>query len=541
MLVSFGGQSITYDTIGNPINYLGNTMSWTGRTLDSITKADGTQISYTYDLDGIRTKKVVGGITTEYFVNGTTILAQKTGNDVIWFIYDVDGEILGFTYNDVAYYYVKNLQGDVVLIVNSIGLPMGSYTYDPWGKITSATGTMAEINPIRYRGYYYDSETGLYYLNSRYYDPDTCRFINADDPELLGVELENVAQYNLFAYCFNNPINMSDDAGAWPKWAKKLVAAVAVVAVVAVVAAVTVATAGAGTAIACVAIGAAKGAAVGLVTGAVSGAATGAVSHRMSTGSWDGAGQAALDGMADGALSGAITGAITGAVTSPYCFVAGTVVLTSTGYVAIENITEGDIVFAWNQETNEVELKQVVETYVNQTNELVYIHVNGEEIITTPSHPFYSPVKGWVDAIELRAGDVLILVNGEYVVVERVQHEILETPVTVYNFQVEDNHTYYVGESGILVHNTCHGNSLKSSKKTDLYVLRDKTTNTVQKIGETTRGVKRYTKAFYSKNNVYMQVVDSGTKRAMHFQQHRWLNNYFSHIGKLPNLNKSLW
>lgn len=120
--------------------------------------------------------------------------------------------------------------------------------------------------------------------------------------------------YNLFAYCFNNPVTLSDDAGSWPNWLKKAAAAVAVVAVVTVVAAVTVATAGAGSAIAAVAVGAAKGAAVGMVSGALSGAAGGAIGHRLKTGSWDGAGQAALDGMGNGALSGAITGAITGGV-----------------------------------------------------------------------------------------------------------------------------------------------------------------------------------------------------------------------------------
>ena len=81
--------------------------------------------------------------------------------------------------------------------------------------------------------------------------------------------------------------------------------------------------------------------------------------------------------------------------------------------------------------------------------------VNGEEIITTPAHPFYSPVKGWTQAVHLRAGDILVLVNGEYVVVEKVQHEILESPVKVYNFNVEDYHTYYVTEHGVLVHNLC--------------------------------------------------------------------------------------
>ena len=105
---------------------------------------------------------------------------------------------------------------------------------------------------------------------------------------------------------------------------------------------------------------------------------------------------------------------------------------------AIANIQAGDMVWAWDEETGEVALKEVVETYVNETEELVRVFVNGEEIVTTPSHPFYSPVKGWTDAVKLRAGDILVLVNGEYVVVEMVQHEILEAPVKVYNFQVED-------------------------------------------------------------------------------------------------------
>lgn len=85
----------------------------------------------------------------------------------------------------------------------------------------------------------------------------------------------------------------------------------------------------------------------------------------------------------------------------------------------------------------------------------MHIYVNGEEIIATPKHPFYCPTKGWTDAVQLRAGDILVLLNGEYVVVEKVQHEILESPVFVYNFQVEDYHTYYVAKIGILVHNTC--------------------------------------------------------------------------------------
>lgn len=113
------------------------------------------------------------------------------------------------------------------------------------------------------------------------------------------------------------------------------------------------------------------------------------------------------------------------------------------------------MVWAWDEETGDVALKKVVETYTNEADELVHLFVNGEEIIATPFHPFYSPVKGWTDAVSLRAGDILVLVNGEYVVVEKVQHEILEAPVAVYNFQVEDYHTYYVTNLGVLVHNMC--------------------------------------------------------------------------------------
>ena len=154
-------------------------------------------------------------------------------------------------------------------------------------------------------------------------------------------------------------------------------------------------------------------------------------------------------------MTGTITGAITGAVTSPYCFVAGTTVLTAAGAVAIEQIQAGDQVWAWDEETGTVGIKKVVETYVNETDELVHVFVNQEEIVATPRHPFYSPVKGWTEAAQLRAGDILVLVNGEYVVVEKIQHEILEAPVEVYNFQVEDYHTYFVASSGILVHNVC--------------------------------------------------------------------------------------
>ena len=102
--------------------------------------------------------------------------------------------------------------------------------------------------------------------------------------------------------------------------------------------------------------------------------------------------------------------------------------------------------------------KEIVQTFENETEELVHISVADDEIVTTPKHPFYVPHKGWTSAIDLRAGDILVLSNGEYVIVEKVQHEILESPVKVYNFEVRDFHTYYVGENSVLVHNMCQVN-----------------------------------------------------------------------------------
>ena len=143
------------------------------------------------------------------------------------------------------------------------------------------------------------------------------------------------------------------------------------------------------------------------------------------------------------------------AVTGSVCFTAGTKVTTDTGQKPIEEIEAGDYVMAADAETGEVAAKRVVQTFENETKELVHVTAGGDIITATPEHPFYVPQRGWVGAIELRAGDILVQVNGEYAVVERIEHELLETPVTVYNFEVEGFHTYFVGDAGVLVHNDC--------------------------------------------------------------------------------------
>ena len=410
-------------------------------------------------------------VTHEYLtLNGKvareTIRTNNTLTAVLDFIYDESGKPFALKYSTngtsfQTYYYVLNLQGDVVKLIHYIpGFEyesVATYEYDAWGNIVSSSGRLAEINPLRYRGYYYDSETGFYYLQSRYYDPANRRFINADTYS--STDPGDAIGCNMFAYCGNNPVMRNDYSGdAWWHWVVATVAVVglAVASVVtcggAAAAAMTATALISGTcttvpAAATIITGAALGAGV-----AYAGSVVSAASSVKSTEEFAEYGKSALISTVAGAVVGAVAGAINAATS---CFVAGTPVLTEDGDKPIEDVTVGDYVWAWDEATGTTELKQVVETYVNETSELMHIFVNGEEIVATPTHPFYCPVKGWTDAAHLRAGDILVLVNGEYVVVEKIQHELLENPVKVYNFQVQDYHTYYVAESGVLVHNRC--------------------------------------------------------------------------------------
>ena len=135
------------------------------------------------------------------------------------------------------------------------------------------------------------------------------------------------------------------------------------------------------------------------------------------------------------------------------CFIAGTMVLTATGLVAIERLKAGDVVISTNLDTLETAPKTVLETYVRKVDKLVHLTINGEEIVTTDNHPFYVQGRGFINAGNLLVGDKLISVNGEDLFVEKHYIEETDVPVDVYNFQVEDHHTYFVGESAVWVHN----------------------------------------------------------------------------------------
>ena len=323
---------------------------------------------------------------------------------------------------------------------------------------------MAQVNPLRYRGYYYDTDTGLYYLQSRYYDPELGRFINADDPGLIqSLSQSTVMGTHLFVYCNSNPVNTVDIDGN--------VAANVV------------------------------GAVIGAIIGAVGGAFLG---------NWL-AGKLGLKGWKKWVFVGAVTvlvGATAAAIgyfIGPYvakiavklgqyvaslikkgkivfkklsskakssvktliketcCFVAGTAISTPKGERPIEEIKIGDEVYASNPESGQIGIKKVVNVFQKQTNVLRHIITETEEIITTEEHPFWVENKGWSEAENLMPGDLLRLQNGETTRVIETFDEHLSTLITVYNFEVEDWHTYFIGSEKVLVHNKCSLTKIKDS------------------------------------------------------------------------------
>ena len=227
-LTSYNGTTIDYDANGNPKNYRdGMILEWiTGRSLSKITKGN-TELEMMYDCNGMRTQKGIGDDVTNYYYDSSNNLIGLTdGSNTLLFYYDSNGIPTSFAHNGTMYYYVKNLQGDIVQITKQDGTVVAKYVYDVWGKILSikdgSNNTiesrnlthLANLNPFRYRGYVYDNETGLYYLQSRYYDPITGRFLNADAYADTG---NSVISTNMFAYCENNAVMKYDVTGkdAW--------------------------------------------------------------------------------------------------------------------------------------------------------------------------------------------------------------------------------------------------------------------------------------------------------------------------------------
>lgn len=224
--VNGDSYDISYSLEGQPDEYFDWNITYDMRSIKTLSIDENNTIEYFYNASGIRVGKRINDVNTEEFVNyvldGSNIIMEThtgTNNYTIEYFYDSSDKIIGFTYNGNRYLYLKNLQNDIIGIVDSSNALVVKYYYDAYGRIIKTLDTsginLSNINPFRFRSYYQDNETGWYYLNSRYYNPLTNRFITMDEIEYLGAS-GSVLSYNLYSYCENNPIIRIDSEGdAW--------------------------------------------------------------------------------------------------------------------------------------------------------------------------------------------------------------------------------------------------------------------------------------------------------------------------------------
>ncbi len=221
-LTSVVGTNITYDYNGNALHYYNGYVydfTWIGRRMLSATTS-GKTYSFTYDDAGLRTSKTVGQTVTNYYYNGDMLIAEVTDDVIIMYLYDENNLPMGMMYRDGSYsseywdmyWYTKNLQGDIVAVYDNEGRKLISYMYDAWGNIprtiytNGGASTPAVNNPFKYRGYYYDSDLKMYYLQTRYYDPVNCRFISPDAHVNANGDLVG---FNMYMYLINKKYNIT--------------------------------------------------------------------------------------------------------------------------------------------------------------------------------------------------------------------------------------------------------------------------------------------------------------------------------------------
>ena len=235
LLTAYDGQKIAYEgqtynssrnsvsgTVisGNPVSYYNGkrwNMEWVNGNRLAEASSGTTNVSYTYDRTGLRSTKTVNGTTYHYAYAGDKLVWQEWDGNEMFFSYDESNAPIGFWYHpasgsNVTGYYMTTQQGDITRIEDVNGNVLATYEYDAWGKLISSSGSLADINPLRYRGYYYDTETELYYLSNRYYDPKVSRFINADSTDAV-LSANGLYDQNLFVYCDNNPVMYADNEG----------------------------------------------------------------------------------------------------------------------------------------------------------------------------------------------------------------------------------------------------------------------------------------------------------------------------------------
>ena len=483
-----------------------NVLVWTRDNL--LTKYGNN--SYNYNYQGNRVSKTTNTKTINYYYDGSKLLGEDHSDGVkIRYVYDLLG-ITGARYITSSgitdYIYVKDGQDNIVAISKDDKV-VTEYYYDAWGnvleEVKDSSDPFVKINPFRWRCNYYDLESELYYINGRYYSPELLSYISSLDIENVVSNSGTIGGLNPYSICTDNPTDLGssdftiltntdfmpdpvyDPLVGYSWWDRnwKNVLRYGLFTLTFVISIVLMCIPGTqafGIGMFKAGLGAALSGMV--IGGVISGIISAVQGNDFFTGFADGA----ITGFVDGFTSGAILYCVSSAISAisktikasnqacakpGQCFVAGTLVLTEYGYKNIEDIELGDKVWSWCEETGEKVINKVTTLFRNKTNDLVHLSIAGEELITTKGHPFYVVDYGWKDACELQLNDKVVMYNDTIVTVESIEIEHLTEETNVYNFEVENAHTYYVTEKSILVHNLCaEGRAIAKAKDAGIEV-----------------------------------------------------------------------
>ena len=501
-LVSDSETSYEYDLNGNLVRVIGSAQSAlyeynAENKLVRATVQNGvlvTEESYTYDYEGNRTSKTThrsDGVT-EYvkYLNDnsslTNVLAEMGSEGSVQAYYTIGADLISQERDGNVSVYLYDGHGSVVGLANESGKVTDTYAYDAFGNLISSTGSTE--NHYRYCGEQFDETTGLYYLRARYMNPSVGTFISMDSYE---GSIDDPVSLHKYLYCNSDPVNNYDPSGyntlaemeattgiqgvlnqmIMPN-VKALMNLFDGLSAIWDIADTARTAWNDGLRGADLAISIACGVMTSILTNfscqilalgplGVALFAVGALVLGI------GIGMALAEG--DGSLALSRVAQLIGVLFSafsPSCFTGDTVVLTSEGLTCIEDVEVGDSVWAYNSEIGKAELKEVLCVWVKETDKILHVSTSyGETIDTTTNHPFYVEEKGWVAAGDLVVGDTLVTVDGDEVEVTNVELEKLAEPILVYNLDVADFDTYFVGEYGALVHNYSKRNQKLAGKE----------------------------------------------------------------------------
>ncbi len=443
----------------------------------TLTESGKTKVeTYGYDWEGNRISKTSNGVVIKYLVDSysglSKVIEERDGSGNLLVYYTYGNDLISQKRGDVTSYYQYDGIGSTRRLTDKDGNVTDTYIYDAFGNILNRTGNTE--NNYMFAGEQYDANSGFYYLRARYMNPQNGNFITMDP---YSGSLNDPTSLHKYLYANASPVNFTDPTGYYS--IPELMISFDINGVL--------------DTLNCVALSALRNAAYGAIVGAVFGGVDAAIDGRN-----------IVEGLKSGAISGAQFGAlatfaelrpilgIIGAVDGgngvveaikeekyelaawratmlvvsvialgsdlfdgKACFTEETLIYTKDGYKQIKDIAVGDEVYSKNPETGEQGLKKVINVYVKEVNELIHLKVGDQEIKTTATHPFWVEGRGWIAAGELKLGDRLLMYSGEILEVKEAFVEHLDKSVKVYNFEVEDWHTYFVSVYNVFVHNMC--------------------------------------------------------------------------------------